>query len=138
MVAAAPPKRPSNTTGTRKVNALLEKLNKPGDSGSSAAAPAESNLPQRLTAASLRTTLKRNRSKFAACGNKIQGSSGSVRVSTSFVIQGSSGRVKSARIVNGGGTSAQVQRCVVSALKNTTFGRFKEATMTVNYPIQLL
>ena len=135
-VAEAPKTTPS-TGNTRKVNALLEKLNNPGESATTAET-GDTSLPKKLSAASLRQTLRANNARFARCGASLGAGAGSVKVSTSFVIQGSTGEVQSARITDAGGTSADVQRCVVSELKNTVFGRFSDPTMTVNFPIQLL
>ncbi|TNF27549.1 MAG: DUF4339 domain-containing protein [Deltaproteobacteria bacterium] len=134
---AAAPKTTTSSGNTRKVNALLEKLNNPGE-GTTTTSAADTNMPKKLSAASLRQTLRQNRARFAKCGQSLGADAGSVKVTTSFVIQGATGAVQSARIVNGGGTSPEVQRCVVSELKNTVFGRFSDATMTVNFPIQLL
>jgi hypothetical protein len=58
-------------------------------------------------------------------------------VQTQFVIS-SSGVVQSARVTDAAGTGGDVQGCVTSAIKDTTFGRFKDATMTVNLPVKLL
>ena len=134
---AAAPKTTSSSGNTRKVNALLEKLNNPNDGAAEKDTP-DTNMPKKLSAASLRQTLRQNRARFAKCGASLGADAGTVKVTTSFVIQGSSGAVQSARIINGGGTSADVQRCVVSELKRTIFGRFSDATMTVNFPIQLM
>jgi hypothetical protein len=77
------------------------------------------------------------RGKFDRCGGMITNATGSVTVQTQFVIS-SSGVVQSARVTDGGGTSSDVQRCVVGVIQGTTFGKFKEATMQVNLPVKLL
>ena len=82
----------------------------------------------------MRNTIK---GRFGRCGGMISNPSGSVTVQTQFVIS-ASGVVQSARVSDGGGTSPDVQRCVVSVIKETTFGKFKEPTMQVNLPVRLL
>lgn len=141
VVAYVPPKKEttSKPENTSKVNNLLDKLNTGGGGGggTGGTSPKET-LPKRLSSATLKNTLKRKGSSFRRCGNLVQHSDGVVKVSTQFVIQGSTGQVKSARVTNASGTSAEVQRCVVAALKATGFPRFADTVMTVNYPIQLL
>jgi len=137
-VEAAPAARAPSGESDSRVNALLDRLNNPSEAAAPAARAETANLPAKLSAAQLRETLRANRARFSRCGDMVTGSSGPVRVSTSFVIQGASGQVTSARVVDAGGTGADVQNCVVTELRGTTFGRFSDASMTVNFPIQLL
>lgn len=132
VVAAA--KEPSSNQNTSKVNDLLNKLNQGEKTTTTQETGGSDSLPDKLSAASVRNAIK---GRFARCGSMIANPSGSVTVQTQFVIS-SSGVVQSANVTDGGGTSAEVQRCVVSVIKETTFGRFKEPTMQVNLPVRLL
>ncbi len=124
---------PPNKENTTKVNDLLDKLNS-GDPVKKDEGGGDSSLPDKLSAATVRNTIK---GRFGRCGGMISNPSGSVTVQTQFVIS-ASGVVQSARVSDGGGTSPDVQRCVVSVIKETTFGKFKEPTMQVNLPVRLL
>ncbi len=124
---------PANKENTTKVNDLLDKLNS-GDPVKKDETGGDSSLPDKLSAATVRNTIK---GRFGRCGGMISNPSGSVTVQTQFVIS-ASGVVQSARVSDGGGTSPDVQRCVVSVIKETTFGKFKEPTMQVNLPVRLL
>ncbi|MCB0257484.1 MAG: hypothetical protein KDI55_27485, partial [Anaerolineae bacterium] len=131
------PSSSGTTAGnTAKVNDLLNKLNSgDSDSGKPKSEPeSDASLPNKLSAASVRNTI---RGRFGKCGSMIEGGGGSVTVQTQFVIS-SSGVVQSARVSDGGGTSAAVQRCVVGVIKATRFGKFKQSTMQVNLPVRLL
>lgn len=139
---AAPKPAPSKPAPAPKqqaasdVNSLLDDLNKstgsaPAGGGGGAS---DANLPQKLSSAAIRNTI---RNRFNKCSAMVTNASGSVRVQTQFVIAGS-GVVQSARVLDGGGTSSDVQACIVSQLRATTFGKFKDATMQVNLPIRLL
>ncbi|HRE87734.1 MAG TPA: hypothetical protein PK095_01225, partial [Myxococcota bacterium] len=134
-VVAAPKEPAGNTNNTSKVNDLLNKLNQ-GEKATTTQTDTtkDDSLPDKLSAASVRNAIK---GRFSRCGGMIANPSGSVTVQTQFVIS-SSGVVQSANVTDGGGTSAEVQRCVVGVIKETTFGRFKEATMQVNLPVRLL
>ena len=134
-VVAAPKEPATNPNNTSKVNDLLNKLNQ-GDKPTTTAADTtkDDSLPDKLSAASVRNAIK---GRFSRCGGMIANPTGSVTVQTQFVIS-SSGVVQSANVTDGGGTSAEVQRCVVGVIKETTFGRFKEPTMQVNLPVRLL
>ena len=127
----APATNPGNTD---KVNDLLNKLNSRDKPEATTDTPTESSLPDKLSAANVRNTIK---GRFGRCGALISNATGSVTVQTQFVIS-SSGVVQSARISDGGGTSPEVQKCVVGVIKETTFGKFKEPTMQVNLPVRLL
>ena len=135
----AAPKKRSNT---RDVNALLNQLNNKGGGNSKGGKPAESgssdpSLPPKLGASAVRSALRKKQGIFQGCKKKhgVPGL-GSVVVKTSFTIA-SSGAVKKATVLQGAGTSAQLQACVVKALKGTRFPRFRDPQMTVNYPISL-
>lgn len=125
---------PSNAGNTAKVNDLLRKLDSGEKPASKPTPAADSSLPNKLSAATVRNTI---RGRFGRCGGMIANADGSVTVQTQFVIS-SSGVVQSARVSNGGGTSPDVQRCVVSVIKQTTFAKFKQPTMQVNLPVRLL
>lgn len=133
VVAAKEPA--TNPNNTNKVNDLLNKLNQ-GEKGTTTQTDTtkDDSLPDKLSAASVRNAIK---GRFSRCGGMIANPTGSVTVQTQFVIS-SSGVVQSANVTDGGGTSAEVQRCVVGVIKETTFGRFKEPTMQVNLPVRLL
>lgn len=131
-VVPAPVK--DNGTNGKKVEDLLNKL-KPGQTTAKVEdTKSNDDVPDKLSAAVVRAAI---RGKFGRCGAMITGATGSVTVQTQFVIS-SSGVVQSARVTDAAGTSGDVQGCVTSAIKNTTFGRFKDATMTVNLPVKLL
>lgn len=134
-VVAAVKEPAANPSNTNKVNDLLNKLNQ-GEKTTTTQSDTtkDDSLPDKLSAASVRNAIK---GRFSRCGGMIANPSGSVTVQTQFVIS-SSGVVQSANVTDGGGTSAEVQRCVVGVIKETTFGRFKEPTMQVNLPVRLL
>jgi hypothetical protein len=129
----SPPTKP-NGDGAAKVNDLLSKLNGADKKDDKKDETADTSLPDKLSAAAVRAAI---RGKFDRCGGMITNATGSVTVQTQFVIS-SSGVVQSARVTDGGGTSSDVQRCVVGVIQGTTFGKFKEATMQVNLPVKLL
>jgi hypothetical protein len=129
--AAATPKPPPASAA--KVDNLLAQLDS-GKAGGTTSDAAAGDVPQKLGAAAVRNAI---RGRFGACVAKLGGTPGPVTVQTSFVIS-SSGVVQSARVTDGGGTSSDVQRCVVDAIKGTKFGAFKDPTMTVNLPVKLL
>ncbi|MGM0577067.1 MAG: GYF domain-containing protein [Myxococcota bacterium] len=135
--APAPaPKPAGGSGGSKDVNDLLQQLNKKKESkaGEEAADP---SLPAKLSAATLKGTLRKRHRAFSACYEKMANRPpGATTVKTSLVI-GGNGRVKSARITSGGGTSSDVQSCIVSALRSTTFPKFRDKQMIVNYPIVL-
>jgi|GEM_PF-1412005 len=133
VVVVAPPTK-ADPANTNKVNDLLNKLNSGDKTDTTAPGPTDSAVPDKLSAATVRNTIK---GRFGRCGGMISNPSGSVTVQTQFVIS-SSGVVQSARVSDGGGTSPDVQRCVVSVIKETNFGKFKEPTMQVNLPVRLL
>jgi hypothetical protein len=117
------------------VNDLLNKLNQGEKTTTTTDGGAgDDSLPNKLSAASVRNAIK---GRFASCGGMISNPAGSVTVQTQFVIS-ASGVVQSANVTDGGGTSADVQRCVVGVIKSTTFGKFKEPSMQVNLPVRLL
>ena len=123
-----------NGTAGKKVEDLLNKL-KPGQTTAKVEeTKSNEDLPDKLSAAVVRAAI---RGKFGRCGAMITGATGSVTVQTQFVIS-SSGVVQLARVTDPQGTSGDVQGCVTGAIKDTTFGRFKDATMTVNLPVKLL
>lgn len=132
VVAAKDPA--ANPNNTNKVNDLLNKLNQGEKTTTTQDTGKDDSLPDKLSAASVRNAIK---GRFARCGSMIANPTGSVTVQTQFVIS-SSGVVQSANVTDGGGTAAEVQRCVVGVIKETTFGRFKEPTMQVNLPVRLL
>lgn len=134
-VVAAPKEPANNPNNTNKVNDLLNKLNQ-GEKTTTTQTDTtkDDSLPDKLSAASVRNAIK---GRFSRCGGMIANPTGSVTVQTQFVIS-SSGVVQSANVTDGGGTSAEVQRCVVGVIKETTFGHFKEPTMQVNLPVRLL
>ena len=133
VVVVAPPTK-ADPANTDKVNDLLSKLNSGDKTDTKETGPTDSALPDKLSAATVRNTIK---GRFGRCGGMISNPSGSVTVQTQFVIS-ASGVVQSARVSDGGGTSPDVQRCVVSVIKETSFGKFKEPTMQVNLPVRLL
>ncbi|MCB9729652.1 MAG: hypothetical protein H6746_14385 [Deltaproteobacteria bacterium] len=53
------------------------------------------------------------------------------------IVIASSGAVTSARVTGGGGTTSDVQSCIVNALLATKFSGFTDPQMIVNYPIVL-
>jgi hypothetical protein len=132
VVAAKEPA--TNPNNTSKVNDLLNKLNQGEKTTTTQDTSKDDSVPDKLSAASVRNAIK---GRFARCGGMIANPTGSVTVQTQFVIS-SSGVVQSANVTDGGGTAAEVQRCVVGVIKETTFGRFKEPTMQVNLPVRLL
>lgn len=128
--APTPPK-PATGANAAKVDNLLAQL----DSGTGKTAQEKDkgdggSLPDKLSAAAVRSGI---RGRFEGCAAKA---GGSFTVQTSFVIS-SSGVVQSARITDAGGTSADVQKCVVQQIKDTSFGQFKDSSMTVNLPVRL-
>ncbi len=126
---------PASGNNSEKVNDLLNKLNSKDKTGGGTSADAGGDtLPDKLSAAAVRNAIK---GRFASCGAMVTNASGPVTVQTQFVIS-SSGVVQSARVTDGGGTSADVHRCVVGVIKATTFGKFKDPTMQVNLPVKLL
>jgi len=133
-VVADTTKPKSSQENTDKVNSILGKLDpKKAEGDDKKVETGDSSLPDKLSAAVVRNTIK---GKFGACGSMIT-TGGPVSVTTSFVIA-NSGVVQSARVTDAAGVGADVQRCVVGVIKGTTFGKFKDATMTVNLPVKLL
>jgi len=126
--------KPKDPNANAKVNDLLSKLNNGEKTENKDPVSNDSALPDKLSAATVRNQIK---GRFGRCGSMISNPSGSVTVQTQFVIS-SSGVVQSARVSDGGGTSPDVQRCVVQVIKETSFGKFKEPTMQVNLPVRLL
>ncbi|MCC6622058.1 MAG: protein kinase [Deltaproteobacteria bacterium] len=119
---------PQPTAGNAdKVDSLLDKLE-----GAPASASAGTALPDKLSAASVRSALK---GRFSRCGAMIT-SPGPVSVMTVFVIS-ATGVVRSAQVTDGAGTGPEVQRCVVDAIKSTRFGQFTEPSMQVKLPVRL-
>ena len=134
-------KQPTPSRGDSKasekpssVNALLGQLK--NKSGSSDAAEQE-QIPQKLSASEVRSTLRKRQGRFKSCYRKMADRpEGPVTIKTSFKIA-SSGRVSSAQIITAPGVDATVKSCIVEAIKGAKFPRFRDPEMIVNYPILL-
>ncbi len=124
-----------NKQNTKDVNNLLKNLQEAKQETKTDTGSNES-LPQRLAAPVVQKTVRGSNGKFLACYKKMPPVAGGVTVGTSFTIE-SSGSVSSARVSNPGGTTPEVQGCIVSALKALNFPKFKDPQMVVNYPLRL-
>ena len=103
--------------------------------GKSKPAAADPSLPEKLAASDIRSGVEPVKSAAKACGGKHGAPSGtSVKVRMS--IQGSSGRVVSAK-AEPPHTGTALGNCVAGALKKATFKKFRDSQMGVVYPIRL-
>ncbi|MEZ4265956.1 MAG: protein kinase [Myxococcota bacterium] len=94
-------------------------------------------LPARLTAGTVRSTLRARNARFEMCARQgVLTAGGPVTVDTTLIIA-SGGRVTSSTIVNGSGSSSAVQSCIRKVLESTVFPPFSDPQMVVNYPVVL-
>lgn len=94
-------------------------------------------LPARLSAGTVRSTLRAHNARFEMCARQgVLTAGGPVTVSTTLII-GGGGLVTSCTIVNGSGTSSAVQSCIRKVLESTQFPPFSDPQMVVNFPVVL-
>lgn len=132
--ATAPARQPgASLPAVNDATALLADLS--GGVGRKYADPPR--LPARLSAGTVRTTLRSHTAGFEMCARQgVLTAGGPVTVGTTVIIAGS-GHVTSSTIVDGRGTSSAVQSCIRKVLESTVFPPFSDPQMVVNFPVVL-
>ncbi len=128
--ASATSKKPS---GGSDIDSLLAQA-----AGGGAAKPkpstssADDNLPETPTADSVLKALKAVQGDVRACGNGQHGIA-----KTAVAVNGSTGRVTSAKVVSGPFVGTPVAGCVERAVRKASFPRFKRTSFSLDFPFTI-
>jgi predicted Zn finger-like uncharacterized protein len=92
-------------------------------------APAASSLPSTPSKNDVLSAMKKVTSKVKACAGGKTG-----KAVTSIVFSGSTGKVKSAKVIGGDFAGTPAASCIAKAAQGASVPKFKQSTFSVTYP----